>query len=221
MAELLVRVVDKVNPDFYANTKCLKRGDVIAVCEDGWGWGVEELANPDWRILKIPDMTVAEASVFLAPERNRDPGQPSRTLQRRAFAIDLDHPAIDQAGLRAFADVHEVIPIAARDTHDLEQIAVTEVVVSHHERMVQPALGSLPPIFKKTPSVREVVTYPVAHLHPFIADKVAGLGVTHVGARIRTHCHATASAELLTTVKRAKPPIADPSIIGPPKGVIG
>lgn len=34
MAEFLLRVVDKINPDPYLNTKCRKRGDVVAVCPD-------------------------------------------------------------------------------------------------------------------------------------------------------------------------------------------
>lgn len=92
MAELLVRIVDKVNTDdFYRNCQCTKRGDVIAAQPDGWPWGREELATPDWRILSVPDMTVSEASVFLSAERDVDPRHPSRTLQRRAFKINLDH----------------------------------------------------------------------------------------------------------------------------------
>lgn len=93
MAELLVRVVDKVNvDDFYLNTKCTKRGDVIVVCPDGWLWGSQELANPEWRIVQVPDLMLEEAEALLAPERDVDPRHPSRTLQRRAFALNLDLP---------------------------------------------------------------------------------------------------------------------------------
>jgi hypothetical protein len=92
MAELLVWLVDKTNPDdFYLNARQYKRGDVIAVCPDGWPWGREELNNPHWRIVKVPDMTESEASAFLGKEHDTDPSTPSRTLQRRAFKIDLDH----------------------------------------------------------------------------------------------------------------------------------
>jgi len=90
MAELLVRIVDKVNPDFYLNCGCTKRGHVIAAHPDGWAWGREERANPEWRILMVPDLSLNDVSVFLAPERNVNPRHPSRTLQRRAFKIDLD-----------------------------------------------------------------------------------------------------------------------------------
>ena len=54
MSELLVRVHDKINEDFYLNCQCTKRGDVIVARPDGWPWGKEELANPDWRNRKPP-----------------------------------------------------------------------------------------------------------------------------------------------------------------------
>lgn len=88
MAELWVRVIDKVNPDFYLNCGCTKRGDVIVVQEDGWPWGKEEIASPDHQIVKIPGVPAAKFEAFLAPERSQD-GKQSRTLQRRAFKLDL------------------------------------------------------------------------------------------------------------------------------------
>lgn len=89
MAEFLVRVVDKVNSDIYLDSKCLKAGDVVVVCPDGWLWSSEELTNPDWRIVAIPSVTVIQAQAFLAPELDTDPTRPSRLLRRRAFRIDL------------------------------------------------------------------------------------------------------------------------------------
>lgn len=97
MAELLVRVVDKVNDDFYLNCKCTKRGDVIVAQPDGWLWGKEELANPDWRIFKLPDMKLADAQAMLAPELDVDPQHPSKTLQRRVFKFNLDDPSLPVA----------------------------------------------------------------------------------------------------------------------------
>lgn len=90
MAELLVRVVDKVNSDPYLDVHCTKRGDVIAVCPDGWRWGSGELNNPAWRIVKLPGVTVSQASVFLGPEIETDPTHPNRMRRNRAFKIDVD-----------------------------------------------------------------------------------------------------------------------------------
>jgi hypothetical protein len=90
MAELLVFAQDQIGADIYKDTKRYKRGDVVVVCEDGWNWGIEELKNPLFRIISIPGMSVSEASQFLAPEVDTDPLNPSKTLKRRAFKLDVD-----------------------------------------------------------------------------------------------------------------------------------
>lgn len=104
MAELLLRVVDKSNPDDpYKDVKLTKRGDVIVVMPDGWAWGAEELSNPQWRILKWPALSMSAASAFLSPEIDTAP-QPvgdNPMLQRRGFSFDLD-AAIIPAGLRTW-----------------------------------------------------------------------------------------------------------------------
>jgi len=108
MPEILLRVVDKINSDFYLNCGCTKRGDVIVAQPDGWTWGVEELKNPDWRIVKltIADPTqnailMADLSAFLSSEPAVDPLNPSKTLQRRGFFLDLANIAIP-AGLQTY-----------------------------------------------------------------------------------------------------------------------
>lgn len=90
MAELLVRIKDKVNPDFYLNAQCGKRGDVIAVQPDGWSWSPRERTNPEWMIVQFPGVPVAEFSDLLMIEPEPNPDQPSRTRQRRAFKLDVD-----------------------------------------------------------------------------------------------------------------------------------
>lgn len=101
MAELLVRVRDKTSPDIYKDVRLTKRGDVIVVMPDGWTWGSGELTNPDWRILKLPNVSVEEASAMLGGELPIDPQAPSRTLQRRAFSFDLDNLPQSVAGFIA------------------------------------------------------------------------------------------------------------------------
>lgn len=75
-----------------------QQGDVIWVGADGAPWGVCEQGliypgNPNgnhnfWRILKLPNVTVNQASTMLAPEVNVDPTKPSPYLQFRAFFLD-------------------------------------------------------------------------------------------------------------------------------------
>lgn len=90
MCELLIRARDKVNDDPQLDAKCYKRGDVVAVVEDGWQWGRVELASPEWRILQLPNVSVEQAQAFVAEEVEDDPAQPSRMLRRRGWAFDLE-----------------------------------------------------------------------------------------------------------------------------------
>lgn len=88
MAELLVRVVDKTHPDAAADVGCLKRGDVIAVCPDGWRWGNAELRNPAWRILRVPGAPEA-FDALLSPEVP-DLGAEDGPRRKRGFRLDID-----------------------------------------------------------------------------------------------------------------------------------
>lgn len=98
MSEWLVRIRDKALDrgfeDKLLDSKCLGRGDVVVVCEDGWAWSKEERANPDWRILKMPNVSVSTAQAFLGAEYDEDPRNPSPYLRRRAFKLDVDNAAL-------------------------------------------------------------------------------------------------------------------------------
>lgn len=103
MAEILLRVRDKTNPtDPYKDCKLTKRGDVICVQNDGWTWGVGELLEPFWRIVKLSSASAQQFEDMLGPELPTD-ATPSRMLQRRAFKYDLDAPTIP-ADIRAYLD---------------------------------------------------------------------------------------------------------------------
>lgn len=84
MAEIAVVVVDTISSDFYQDCMCYKAGDIIEVLPDGWSWGVEDLRNPNWRILKFPGVPVTAFTQFTTPQIPTDPKNPSKTLLRRA-----------------------------------------------------------------------------------------------------------------------------------------
>lgn len=93
MCELLVRIKDKVDTDIYVDVGLPKRGDVITIQEDGWGWSAAELKNPEWQIIKYPGVSVESLMDFITPEvdRNPDVSKRSKMLQRRTVKIDLDN----------------------------------------------------------------------------------------------------------------------------------
>jgi hypothetical protein len=98
MAEMLVRVVDKVNTDDpVLDSKCLKRGMVVAICPDGWPWSDAERGAPYWRIVKVPGAAVGDLSAYLVAELG-DPTQ-NRFLQLRGFKLDLDALALKYPAL--------------------------------------------------------------------------------------------------------------------------
>lgn len=89
MCEMLVRVVDRTNSDFYKDCKCTKTGDVIVVVEDSWLWTKEERTSEEWRIIACADMKMSEAELFTSSEVPESRELQSKTLQFRAFKIDL------------------------------------------------------------------------------------------------------------------------------------
>lgn len=86
MAELLVRVVDKVNSTSQVlDSRCTKRGDVIVVMEDGWPWGNEELGvNSNYVVLKLPNASRAGLRLLEFPE-----GTLSPLDQRRGRKVEI------------------------------------------------------------------------------------------------------------------------------------
>lgn len=123
MCELLLRVVDKINRDDpRLDSKCTKRGDVIVAVDDGWSWSPAERTNPDWRIIRLPNVTLSEAQSFLAPEPEDTPETPSPFRQRRAFRFDADSPALPAAFATWLADASRAQP-ARTVNYDWSQLA--------------------------------------------------------------------------------------------------
>jgi hypothetical protein len=101
MCEILICVKDRDA----SNPRAPKQGDVICVQPDGWVWGACELGqvvqgNPNrnhnfFRVIKLPNVTVLQASVMLSSELDVDPQRPSPYLQFRALFFDkskIVHP---------------------------------------------------------------------------------------------------------------------------------
>jgi hypothetical protein len=89
MARIVVRNRDKVNEDDpYLDAMCMKRGMVVDILPDGQSLGSKGDVYDGWTVIDVPGASVADLSAFLASE----PGDRilNRTLQRRAFKLDLD-----------------------------------------------------------------------------------------------------------------------------------
>lgn len=88
IVELLIRVVDKVNDtSIKLDAQCRKAGDVIVWKPSPAEWGIEEVKNPDWRIVKA-DLTEEEANALVAPEI-LDKAQPDKILRKNQMRLDV------------------------------------------------------------------------------------------------------------------------------------
>ncbi len=109
MADLLIRIRDKESSgDPETDAVQFKRGDVIAVWPTPGPWGTEELRNPDWRIVRLPNVSVEDAQELMAPERLATlDGE--RLMRKRRARLDVDNlPAPVRAWL---ADDTRAVPI--------------------------------------------------------------------------------------------------------------
>lgn len=91
MAEFAIRMVDKVNEDFYLDLGCGKRGDVISVCPDGWNWGTAERVSP-YRIVKIPGLVITDAQwakIALSEREIEGLPESKRTHRKRGWTVDV------------------------------------------------------------------------------------------------------------------------------------
>lgn len=97
MAQMLVRVVDKIHADPYLNAGATKAGDVIEIVPDEHVFSELEKTAPHWTIVSVPGVDPELLDAFKAPE----PGvsAENRMLQKRAFALDLDMLAAAAAPL--------------------------------------------------------------------------------------------------------------------------
>lgn len=83
MAELLLRIVDKIGSTPAKDILSSKAGDVVVVCPDGWEWSQMELSSPAWKIIKMPGVDPAALNDLVRIGNGR----------RRDRKIDLSGPA--------------------------------------------------------------------------------------------------------------------------------
>ena len=95
MAEILIKAKDFVNPDPELDKFAYKRGHVVCVMPDGHPWGKKECL-PDFVVLKVPDMTIEEAQVYLE-EKNVNPRtEQQKSIARRSMKLDIDHTSLSK-----------------------------------------------------------------------------------------------------------------------------
>lgn len=90
--ELLIRVINRPDPDRKLHCRRFHRGDVIAAKPSDHPWTLRERKNRHWRILNVPSLTQIEADSLLSPEL--DPMAIKRFTWKRRRKLDLDSPTI-------------------------------------------------------------------------------------------------------------------------------
>lgn len=87
----------------YKWTKRAQAFDVICAKPTGYVWGLQELNNPNWRIMEIPQLTEQLVAKYLAREATSLPPleiPQQNTLQYRGVGVDFSQ--VNNAQLTAF-----------------------------------------------------------------------------------------------------------------------
>lgn len=88
--ELLIAINSQgTSPVSTLDCQLFKAGDVIHYHADGADWGKSEINNSNWRIVRVPNLSTAQADSLIALELPTDPHNPSPTLQKRGMTINL------------------------------------------------------------------------------------------------------------------------------------
>ncbi len=81
MAEFLIINKDHEHDDKNKSIRsCWKIGDIVHVVKDGHIWGSEEVKENEFRIVKVPRMSVEEGQKYCLPWLNND-----GSMYRRSF----------------------------------------------------------------------------------------------------------------------------------------
>lgn len=145
--ELLVRVVDKRDfKDPVMDAKLTKAGDVIAVKEDGSDWGLEELKNPEWRIVRVPGMKESEAFSLMQPELPPTLDKEYPLLRKRALRLDLAKLDSLEGGKLLAGKTDAVAAVVPLEAAVAEKEPVVKVTLDDEgkitEEILSPAAGT-------------------------------------------------------------------------------
>lgn len=122
--ELLVRIADKRDEkDPVKDARLTKAGDVLAFHEDGADWGVMEVKNPEWRIVRVPKLSQEEAEALIAPELPPTLDKDYPLLRKRAMRLDVARlDALENGVMLADKALESVV--AAHDAYIVKQDAI-------------------------------------------------------------------------------------------------
>ena len=84
MAEILIRMVEHDHSDTPTAHLHVGQYEAVVVRENGWPWSALELNNPDWRIIRISNVTESALAYWADSFTN-----PDDSLQfKRGYQID-------------------------------------------------------------------------------------------------------------------------------------
>ncbi|HCZ47705.1 MAG TPA: hypothetical protein DCZ11_01720 [Gammaproteobacteria bacterium] len=128
MADVLLRVRDKPHQLLPgANGMSLGRGDVVTVRETPWPWTPAELSHPDWRILRLPNVSVAALGLLLRPQQD----ETLRVTRKRGAKVDLDSLDVPVALRGWLLDDTRQQPIRS---HNMSETTFLRLIAQHPQR---------------------------------------------------------------------------------------
>lgn len=113
MAEICIMVEDVEGASPSHTLALMKRGDVVDVLPDGFDWGDAALASPRFRMIALPNVSLAAARAFLAPEAyvSQDDAATGRVLRPRGLRFRLTGSGLPASFAAWLANDARPVPI--------------------------------------------------------------------------------------------------------------
>lgn len=127
VADLLIRVVDR-HPAAVPEARralSLGVGDVVTAQVTGHPWTAAELQNHEWRILRLPNVSVAGCAELLKPQLAVEALTP-RVVRKRAARLSMAADAWPPAVRRWFADAERKVPILSNGMSEAALLSCIE-----------------------------------------------------------------------------------------------